>query len=183
MTIQAISRRDSQSGFTMIELIVVMIIIGIMAVTVLPRFDLLKGYDEIGFRDRVKATLEYARKAAVAQRRYTCVTVNAGGNGLILTRDVADPDTRTPATVSCPNGGINQLQIPGGNSNEAVAPASVILAVPPAAVIFDPLGRAGGSAAADCAPAVTTAYCYSVQGTDSPTPQIITVERETGYVH
>lgn len=171
------SRRDK--GFTLIELITVMIIIGIMAFVVLPRFDLLRGFDEVGYRDRVRSTLEYARKSAVAQRRYVCVDVNAAGTGLVVTRDLANPELRTLATVICNS----PLPLPGSNSNEAVAPNQVILATPPAAVIFDPLGRANGTAGADCNPAVTTAYCYSVQAVGSPTTHIVTVERETGYVH
>jgi prepilin-type N-terminal cleavage/methylation domain-containing protein len=59
----------TQRGFTMVELVVTMIIIGIMAIAVVPRMDLLRGFDEIGFRDQVKGTLEYARKSAVAGRR------------------------------------------------------------------------------------------------------------------
>lgn len=166
-----------QRGFTMVELIVTMVIVGILAVAVLPRMDLLRGFDEIGFRDQVKATLEYARKSAVAGRRWVCVDVNGGGNGLVLTRDLADPETRTAATVSC----TGQLLLPGSSTNTIVAPAGVILAVPASAVIFDPLGRAWGPAS-DCSPASTTQYCYSVQGSGSPTAHIITVERETGYV-
>lgn len=171
------SRRNA--GFTMIELVTVMLIIGILAVVVLPRLDVLQGFDEVGYRDQVRATLGFARKSAVAQRRWVCVDLNLLGTGLAVTRDLADPDTRTFATVNC----TDPLRLPGRNSNEIIAPTGVILAVPPAAVLFDPLGRAKGAAGPDCTPAVTTTYCYSVQGPGSPTAQIIKVERETGYVH
>lgn len=161
----------------MIELIVTLMLVGILAAAVIPRFDGLRGFDEVGFRDQVKATLEYARKAAVAQRRWICVSVNGGGNGLVVTRDLAVPETRTLATVSC----TATLPLPGG-ANTVTAPTGVVFATPAADVMFDPLGRAWGPAN-DCTPVSTTQYCYSVQATGSATAQIVRVERETGYVH
>jgi MSHA pilin protein MshC len=167
----------TQRGFTLVELIVSMIIIGIMAIAVVPRMDSLRGYGEIGFRDQVKATLEYARKSAVAGRRYVCVNVTGGGNGLAVTRDQADPDTRTLATISC----TFALNLPGTQANTVVAPTSVAFGVPSAVIIFDPLGRAWGPAS-DCTPSSTTQYCYSIKDASSPTAQIVFLERETGYV-
>lgn len=168
----------------MVELIVTMVIIGILAVVVLPRFDLLRGFDEIGYRDQVKATLEYARKAAVAQRRWVCVGfADNNGNGrfeLAVTRDLRDPDGPPPitaATRSC----TAPVTLPGLNVNFIEEPAGVNTAGPSDTVVFDPLGRAWGPAD-DCNPVSTTRYCYSVQGAGSPAPQIVTVERETGYV-
>jgi MSHA pilin protein MshC len=160
-----------QHGFTMVELIVTMIIIGILAIAVLPRMDLLRGFDEIGYRDQVKATLEYARKSAVAGRRYVCVTRST--NDLILTRNLADPDT---TSASC---GSDPLALPGGTSrycpsgsaaNRICAPSGVTFGTAStAALIFSPLGvSAGGS------------YTIIV---NSATTATITVEAETGYVH
>lgn len=169
---------SSQDGFTIVELVVTMVLVGILAVAVMPRFDALNGFDEVGYRDQVKATLEYARKAAVAQRRWMCVDMNGGGNGLVFTRDLAEPETRTVATVDC----TGALVLPGSNANTIVAPAGVVFAAPAAKVMFDPLGRAWGPAN-DCTPTSTAQYCYSIQGTGSATAQIVTVERETGYVH
>jgi len=176
-----------QRGFTLIELIVMMIVIAILAVAVVPRFSLLSGYDEVGYRDKVKATLEYARKAAVAQRRYVCVTKN--GNGLVLTRDLRDPDPLTFASVTaltCPNSGNSRLTLPapdtaacgsGTAGNEICSPANkpITLTAPTTALIFNPLGQP--SSTANCS---TTNFCYTVTGTDAYT---ITVEAETGYVH
>jgi MSHA pilin protein MshC len=165
MTIQAISRRDSQSGFTMVELIVVMIVIGIMAVTVLPRFDLLKGFDEVGYRDKVRATLEYARKSAVAQRRY--VRVTAAGNGLSLDISSADPDAGFPAAFP------RTLTLPGSGTNVIAPPSGGTLTASVSPLVFDALGRPWTSAGVLIAAAST----YAVSG------NTVTVEAETGYVH
>ena len=168
-----------QRGFTMVELIVIMLIVGIMGVAVVSRMDSLRGFDEIGFRDQVRATLEYARKSAVAGRRYVCVGVIAGNAGLVVTRDQSDPDITALAAVNC----TFALNLPGTQANTIVAPAGIAFAGPAAAVIFDPLGRAGQAVPAnDCTPSSTTQYCYSIQDAASPAPQIVFLERETGYV-
>ena len=162
----------------MVELIVIMVIVGILAVVVLPRFDLLKGFDEIGYRDKVKATLEYARKSAVAGRRNVCVTL--ASNGLTLTRDVRDPDTNVADCTYEPSAGVNRLQLPArdtacGSStlgNEICRPGSVTLTSTVSPLTFSPLGRPSAAAT------------YTVTG-EAPalTTYDIKVERETGYVH
>lgn len=166
----------------MVELIVTLMVVGIMAITVLPRMDMLRGFDEIGFRDQVKATLEYARKSAVAGRRWTCVSfADSDGDGrfeLAVSRDPRDPDLLTVATVNC----TSSVTLPGLSVNFVEEPARITTAAPSSTVIFDPLGRASGPAN-DCNPVSTTQYCYSVQETGSASMQIIRVERETGYVY
>ncbi len=167
-----------QSGFTLIELITVMILVGILAVVALPRLDLLRGFDEIGYRDKVKATLEYARKSAVAQRRYVCVTRN--GNGLILTRDLRDPDSLSFSNITaltCPDSGSSQLSLPssdtkscpsGTSANQICAPSGISFAAAPALLKFSPLGQPDAAAT------------YTVHGEANYS---ISVEAETGYVH
>ncbi|MDO8931685.1 MAG: GspH/FimT family pseudopilin [Rhodocyclaceae bacterium] len=146
-----------QAGFTMVELIVTMVIIGILAVVVLPRFDLLRGFDEIGYRDQVKAALEYARKAAVAQRRNVQVTLAAGSVSVMIASDI--PEGATPSNFN------RNLVLPGSNSNTFTAPGGVTLS-PPTTLIFDPLGRP------------SAAGSFTISGITQP----IIVEAETGYV-
>lgn len=161
--------QNCQYGFTLIELITVMLIVGVMAVVVLPRFDLLRGYDEIGFRDKVRATLEYARKSAVAQRRFVCVVID--NNDLTLTIESVIPEDPAHTGV-CPYTRLLALPAPdrgcgAGVTNKICNPAGVTLA-PAATVQFDPLGRA-----------TLGAGTYTIRG-DSDTS--ITVIAETGYV-
>lgn len=161
--------QNSQSGFTLIELIVVMIVIGILAVVVLPRFDLLKGFDEIGYRDKVRATLEYARKSAVGQRRSVRVAINAG-NGLTLDVESCHPEGTAASTPACANilGTFPRpLLLPATSTNTFAAPSGVTLAGP-SPITFDPLGRPSAAAT------------YTVTGS---TAYAVTVEAETGYVH
>jgi MSHA pilin protein MshC len=149
----------------MVELIAMMLIIGVMAVVALPRLDMLRSFDEAGYRDKVRATLEYARKSAVAQRRNVRATLS--GNNLALTIDNDIPEGATAGTYP------RALALPvpdracGGATNQICAPSGITLAGT-ATLSFTALG------------APSTAGAYTVTGDAAHT---ITVEAETGYVH
>ncbi len=96
------SRSALIGGFTLVELIVILVILGIVSVAVLPRFVGRLTFDTRGAFDRVAAALRFARQQAVAQRRQVCVAVTAGG--LAITRAQAVPPavcngTALPATI------------------------------------------------------------------------------------
>ena len=149
----------------MVELITVMIVIGIMAAVAVPRMNLSE-FDATGYRDKVRATLEFARKSAVAQRRIVCVALAA--NGLVLTIDNVTPET--PGAGACPR----QLTLPatdaacGGPTHAICAPNANVTLVGPVALTFDALGRPSAAA------------IYTV--TDTMMTLTINVEAETGYV-
>jgi MSHA pilin protein MshC len=81
-------------GFTMVELIVTLIIVGILAVTVMPRFADRRDFEAAGYADQVRASLEYARNAAIAARRNVCVAIGSGAaaGSLTFTRASAAGD-------------------------------------------------------------------------------------------
>lgn len=81
-------------GFTLMEMIVVIIIVGIMAVAVMPRFSDLSVFESRGFHDETQALLRYAQKTAIAQHRVVCVGLNNTGVTLTI-------DTDTPADGGC----------------------------------------------------------------------------------
>lgn len=167
--------RQPAGGFTLIELVTMIVIIGILALVALPRLA-NRTFDERGFRDAVKATVQHARRVAVASRRFVCVTVTPGtGSAGIaeIRRDTNSPEGVT--TVSCTSP--VPLIAPGRDclaTNQVCAPAGITLGG--SSLIFDPLGRLVTSAKA------VQATALSISVSDQGVTNTLTVSPETGTV-
>ena len=142
-----------QPGFTLVELVTIIIILGVLAAIAAPRFFERNTFDSRSFQDQVIATLRYAQKAAIAQHRFVCVAFTA--NTLVLT---------TGATAACDT----PLTSPAGQPDYLItAPDGITFNPLPANFNFDALGRA------------SAAQTIAIIGAINP----ITVEAETGHVH
>lgn len=143
----------------MVELITVMIIVGILAAVAMPKFFERGTYDSRGFADEVKATLRYAQKAAIAQRRFVCV--NFTSTNISLTYDVTGPSaTHTVAACTLP------LTLPF----EFKTLGDARMAGYPTTMTIDAIGR----------PSAAQTINIQVNGA---TEYTVKVEAETGYVH
>jgi MSHA pilin protein MshC len=67
---------NNQSGFTLTELITVIVIVGILSVAVLPRFFEVSAFEERGSADQVKSMLRFAQKTAIAQHANISVAIS-----------------------------------------------------------------------------------------------------------
>ena len=143
-------------GFTLVELIAVMVIAGILAAFAIPLFLDSNAFQSRGFYDQVISTLRYAQKAAIAQHQYVCVAFTA--NSITLTINttptcpgtpLANPTGQTPYTVTSPS---SDVTLSGYTS-----------------FYFDALGRPNPNA-------IQIINITNVTNS-------ITVEAETGYVH
>ena len=172
------SGRRSMAGFTLIELVTVMIIVGILAVAAVGRLNFASGFQQQGTYDKLKAGLEFARKAAVAKRRYVQVTV-AGGTVTFLYDSNPPEGARSFAAT-------NYLTLPapdkscgGGNGNAICSGSGVVISLAGGAspFTFDAQGAASAtvSLAVTGMPAITCG--------DGVTTGAVCIEGVTGYVH
>ena len=67
-------------GFTLVELVVVIVVLGILSVVVLPKFVQKNDFESQGIFDEALASVRYAQKAAIGSR--SGVRVTFAGNGL-----------------------------------------------------------------------------------------------------
>ena len=148
--------RTARRGFTIVELVVVISIVGVLATVAVTRFMGTDTFSSRGFYDEATGVVRYAQKTAIAWRGTTifvCVTATSVSAGTAA--GCASPLTH-PAT---------------GGALIANAPSGVTLS-PTGNFTFDALGRSSA--------AQTITVASTVAG--DPARQIL-VEAETGYVH
>jgi MSHA pilin protein MshC len=150
------TRNIRTSGFTLIELITIMLLVGILSATAVSRFFNPDIFFSRGFSDETIAILRYAQKSAVAQRHTVCVaftnntvtlTIAAIAGAINCTVNLTGPNGATPYVVTARSG--------------------IVFTAIPTNFYFTSLGQA------------SVGQNIQITGANGS----ITVEQETGYVH
>ena len=143
-------------GFTLVELIMVLVVVGVLAAAALPRFWDRQVFDSRGFFDQTLSVLRYAQKSAIAERRTVCVaftsttvtlTIATAAGSSVCGSNLASPDGASPFVVTAKSG--------------------VSFAAAPTNFQFNPLGQASIG---------QTILVTNTSGN-------IVIEQDTGYVH
>jgi MSHA pilin protein MshC len=139
-------------GFTLVELITILVVVAILAAVAAPRFFTRLSFEERGFYDQSVASIRYAQRVAIAERRNVFVVMEA--NRIRLCYDgacgaaVRDPGSNNAYDINTPDG-------VGLDTTTTFS--------------FNGLGQ----------PSIVANLVVTVTGQDNRT---FTLQRETGYV-
>ena len=149
-----------QQGFTMVELIAVIIIVGIIASVAASRFFNATTFQSRAAADQVRAALKYGQKIAIAQRRQVGVLISTS----------ASAQTNCTNTVS--------------SSTVTCAISNAVTTLTTGTYYFNSLGEPVNAGGTPIIAAGTSNPAASITvGNISDGGATILIEQETGYVH
>jgi MSHA pilin protein MshC len=185
------SSRQRAAGFTMIELIVVIILVGILGAIGASRFFDNTVFENRAYADQAKTIIRYAQKLAIAQNRF--MYVRSDGNSFaVCSTPTCDTGTLIPAPSGSNSGSAATRNFCQQNTTWMCEgrPTNVVLSVKGGArpelgasgyFYFDALGRPYNKISATGVVSLLTPM--TVIFTDGVNSTELTIEQETGYVH
>ncbi|HEV2610304.1 MAG TPA: type II secretion system protein [Noviherbaspirillum sp.] len=175
-----------QRGFTLVELISMLVILGILAAVAMPYFFQTQTFDARAFSDQAQSMMRYAQKLAIAQNREVFVRLNgnsfafcfapfaSGGSCADQVPAISNNNSGTAATLAqCSNSSTWLCEAIPSEMTYAATPASN-------GFYFDALGKPYN--VGDAIPNSTFAT-LKISLTGGGMTRNLIVERETGYVH
>jgi MSHA pilin protein MshC len=167
------------TGFTLVELIVVMIIIAILGAIGAARYVDRRGFDSASFAEQTRAMLRFSQKLAVGRNRAVFTQFNGSTIALCFS-----------STMPCPAG--SQVPAMGGNGGATACapntwyceapPGTIAYAVSPATatnICFNALGQPGLASGNLCNTAAFPNFTVNITGESTIA---VNIAAETGYV-
>ena len=161
-----------QNGFTLVELITVLVILGVMAVIGSSKFFSSSSFNASQYHQEILSAARYAQKIAIASQQSVAININSTdfslcyGTGSSPACSPNNSDVKHPAT---------QGKI--GTSNSAFytksVPSGVSLTNVPKTIYFDSAGEPNDSSGK-----ITTQQVITIVGMGN-----VNIEPVTGYVH
>jgi MSHA pilin protein MshC len=174
-----------KAGFTVVELIAVLVILGVLSAVAIPRFFNKSTSDLTGYFNQAQTIVRYGQKVAIAQG--TNVYVQLNGSSVALCYGTSSCTTPVKAPSGSNSGSAVTLAA-CGNSNSwdcEGTPTGVAYSTAIAAFYFSPQGKPYHSTnPTDTEPISTfiTPLVITFTGSSGATLSF-DVEPETGYVH
>lgn len=183
-------RLRASLGFTLVELVSVLIIMGIMAAIAIPRFVKTSSFTVRGFYDQAQSLVRYGQKMAIAQNIPVYVRLNGTSVALCYnatcTSVVTAPagsNSRSAATLAaCSNSKTWACEAPtAGVTYTSANATSVSYNGTNATFYFSPQGKPYNTGDVPPTSGFNSQLTITLTG-DGSNHQIF-VEQETGYVH
>jgi MSHA pilin protein MshC len=146
----------SNAGFTLVELVMVLVLLGILAVVALPKFSGRSEFDERVFFDDVLNAIRYAQKSAVATGCNVRFEIN--NNQYQLIRDDSCSSSQFTSTLPVRHPGTGESSYVGSQTNVSLSATNT-------QTTFDSLGRADADNLIQVGPRqitliAQTGFCY-----------------------
>lgn len=118
------------AGFTLVELVTVIVLLGILSAVAIPRMMGGSEFRALEFHDRTVSALRFAQKTAVSHRRMVCVAFTQSTVTLTIDHD---------RSGACDD---RALDLPGGNGNVVISgdANNAVFSPVPAGLNFQPDG-------------------------------------------